>query len=134
MSDVKILVTTDGSELSDKAVDTAVELARQLGADLIGMTSVVSPAPQKGFEGEEEPVKDRLRSVRRKASEKGGHCDIVAEHSDSISAGVLECAKRNNVEFIVMASRGLGTIGALLLGSETQKVLHQADRPVLVVR
>ena len=134
MSGVKILVTTDGSSLSDKAVDTAVELARQLGADLIGMTSVVAPAPLRGFEGEEETVKDRLNAVLRKASEKGVNCDIVAEHSDSISAGVLECARRNDVAFIVMASRGLGTIGALLLGSETQKVLHQADRPVLVVR
>ncbi len=134
MSGVKILVTTDGSSLSDKAVDTAVELARQLGADLIGMTSVTSPAPLKGFEGEEQIVKDRLEAVSRKASQKGVACDIVAEHSDSISAGVLECARRNDVAFIVMASRGLGTIGALLLGSETQKVLHQADRPVLVVR
>jgi len=47
---------------------------------------------------------------------------------------VLACAARVNATYIVMASRGLGTFGALLLGSETQKVLSQADRPVLVVR
>lgn len=134
MSVVKILVTTDGSELSDKAVDTAVELSRQLGADLIGMTTVIGPAPLAGFDSEEEPVKDRLRAVLHKAQEKGVNCDVVAEHCDTVSAGILECAKRHDVAFIVMASRGLGTIGALLLGSETQKVLHQVDRPVLIVR
>ena len=48
--------------------------------------------------------------------------------------GVLACAARCNASYIVMASRGLGTFGALLLGSETQKVLSQADRPVLIVR
>ena len=134
MSGVKILVTTDGSNLSDKAVETAVELARQLGADLVGMTSVVGPVPTRGFDGEEPVVQDRLRAVLRKATEKGVNCDIVAEHCDTISTGILDCARRNDVAFIVMASRGLGTIGALLLGSETQKVLAEADRPVLVVR
>lgn len=48
--------------------------------------------------------------------------------------GVLACAVRHDVSFIVMASRGLGSIGSFLLGSETQKVLHQVDRPVLIVR
>ena len=54
--------------------------------------------------------------------------------TDSVAKGILECAREHDVQFIVMASRGLGTIGSLLLGSETQKVLHDADRPVLIVR
>lgn len=41
---------------------------------------------------------------------------------------------RHDARFIVMASRGLGTLGSLILGSETQKVLAQANRPVLVIR
>lgn len=53
---------------------------------------------------------------------------------DAIWKGVLACAVRHDVSFIVMASRGLGSIGSFLLGSETQKVLHQVDRPVLIVR
>ena len=49
MSAVKILVTTDGSNLSDKAVDTAIELAEQVGGSVVGMTVVLSAAPAGGF-------------------------------------------------------------------------------------
>ena len=112
MSAVKILVTTDGSNLSDKAVDTAIELAEQVGGSVVGMTVVLS----------------------HKAAEKQVPCEVVVEHAETVSQGVLACAARVNATYIVMASRGLGTFGALLLGSETQKVLSQADRPVLVVR
>ena len=101
MAGVKVLVTTDGSNLSDKAIDTAIDLTKQLGG---------------------------------KAAEKGVPCEVVAEHADAIWKGVLACAVRHDVSFIVMASRGLGSIGSFLLGSETQKVLHQVDRPVLIVR
>ncbi len=134
MSVVKVMVTTDGSNLSEKAIDTAVELSTQLGAELIGMTTVVGPAPVGGYDHEDAAIRDRLSAISRKATEKGIKCELVAEHSDAVWKGILECAARNNVSFIVMASRGLGSIGSLLLGSETQKVLHQADRPVLIVR
>lgn len=79
-------------------------------------------------------MKDRLDGISRKAAEKSVPCEVVAEHGETVSAAILECAQRCGASFIVMASRGLGTIGAFLLGSETQKVLAQADRPVLVVR
>ena len=134
MTGVKVLVTTDGSNLSDKAIETAVELTAQLGGELIGMTSVVAPPPTGGFDAEDAAVRDRLAAISRKAEEKGVKCEVVAEHTDAVWKGVLECASRYDVAFIVMASRGLGSIGSLLRGSETQKVLHQADRPVLIVR
>ena len=79
-------------------------------------------------------TQDRLAAISRKAAEKGVPCEVVAEHADAIWKGVLACAVRHDVSFIVMASRGLGSIGSFLLGSETQKVLHQVDRPVLIVR
>jgi len=132
MSAVKILVTTDGSNLSDKAVDTAIELAEQVGGSVVGMTVVLSAAP--GFTEEEPIVKERLEAISHKAAEKQVPCEVVVEHAETVSQGVLACAARVNATYIVMASRGLGTFGALLLGSETQKVLSQADRPVLVVR
>ena len=53
MAGVKVLVTTDGSNLSDKAIDTAIDLTKQLGGELIGMTSVVGEAPTGGFEAED---------------------------------------------------------------------------------
>ena len=134
MAGVKVLVTTDGSNLSDKAIDTAIDLTKQLGGELIGMTSGVGEAPTGGFEAEDAAVRDRLAAISRKAAEKGVPCEVVAEHADAIWKGVLACAVRHDVSFIVMASRGLGSIGSFLLGSETQKVLRQVDRPVLIVR
>lgn len=134
MTNVKVLVTTDGSNLSDKAIDTAIELVEQLHGELIGMTAVIGAPPVGGFEAEDTAVRDRLAIISRKAAEKGVPCEVVAEHADAVWKGVLACAVRHNVNFIVMASRGLGSIGSLLLGSETQKVLHKADRPVLIVR
>ena len=65
MAGVKVLVTTDGSNLSDKAIDTAIDLTKQLGGELIGMTSVVGEAPTGGFEAEDAAVRDRLAAKTR---------------------------------------------------------------------
>ena len=59
MAGVKVLVTTDGSNLSDKAIDTAIDLTKQLGGELIGMTSVVGEAPTGGFEAEATALKTK---------------------------------------------------------------------------
>lgn len=134
MQAFKVLVTTDGSNLSDKAIDTAIGMTKQLNGELIGMTAVVGPEPEGGFDYEDAAVKDRLNAVARKAAAQGVKCSLVVGHSDAIWSAVIESAKKHDATFIVMASRGLGSIGSFLLGSETQKVLHQADRPVLIVR
>ena len=65
MAGVKVLVTTDGSNLSDKAIDTAIDLTKQLGGELIGMTSVVGEAPTGGFEAEDAAVRDWPPSAAR---------------------------------------------------------------------
>ena len=77
MSAVKILVTTDGSNLSDKAVDTAIELAEQVGGSVVGMTVVLSAAPAGGFTEEEPIVKERLEAISHKAAEKQVPCEDV---------------------------------------------------------
>lgn len=133
MGTVKILVSTDGSELSDKAIDTAVELSMKLGAELIGMTCMLTDKKGDAV-SVDSAVHDRLNVIERKAKEKNVPCLVTVVPTDSVAKGILECAREHDVQFIVMASRGLGTIGSLLLGSETQKVLHDADRPVLIVR
>lgn len=130
-----IQVCTDGSSLSEKGVDTAVELAKSLGLPLVGMTSVVGkPNTVHGIEHEDESVRKRLAYVQEAAQAAGVHCQLVAEHCNAPWEGILAVAHRYDARFIVMASRGLGSLGSLILGSETQKVLAQVDRPVLVIR
>ena len=87
MSAVKILVTTDGSNLSDKAVDTAIELAEQVGGSVVGMTVVLSAAPAGGFTEEEPIVKERLEAISHKAAEKQVPCEVVVEHAETVSQG-----------------------------------------------
>lgn len=131
---MQILVATDGSELSSRAVDEAIKVAQALDAELLGVSVVLAPPPAEGFEGEDLQVRTRLLDIQNRATAAGLKCSIVAEHAKTVWEGILEAARRNDVAYIVMASRGLGSLGSLLLGSETQKVLHSADRPVLVVR
>ncbi len=128
-----VQVCTDGSTLSEKGIETAVELAKSLGIPLVGMTSVVSKAnAANGVE--DEAIRARLAEIEAMAKTAGVQCQVVAEPCAAPWEGILAVAKRYDARFIVMASRGLGSLGSLILGSETQKVLAQVDRPVLVIR
>lgn len=130
-----IVVCTDGSELSKKAVDTAISLAKVLRVSVVAMTSVTGRTTHvHGLEAQSAEVQDRLNYVKAKAEEAQVPCELVAEQCQAAYLGILAVAKRYDARFIVMASRGLGTLGSLFLGSETQKTLAEADRPVLVVR
>lgn len=129
-----IQVCTDGSSLSEKGVTTAVELAKTLGLPLLGMTVVKGDAPENGLEGEPQEVRDRLQTIVEEAEAAGIRYQVIAEHAATPHEGILDVAMRYDARFIVMASRGLSSLGSLFLGSETQKTLAEADRPVLVIR
>lgn len=141
----RILVATDGSALSHKAVATAVELAGALGADLVAFTTV--PAyPYAGI-GESSGVaaedyqarvgaeaSDRLAQVERVAAAAGVACHTSMLESDEPYRAIIMAADKHDCGLIVMASHGLRGVQGLVLGSETQRVLTHTRRPVLVVR
>ncbi|MEG1832424.1 MAG: universal stress protein [Burkholderiaceae bacterium] len=145
---MKILVSTDGSALSDKAIATAVELAAALQAGLIGMTAVGSYAysgyadygseearDETVFDSEQAAAaNDRLAAVERAATAAGIGYELVMSRISPPWQAIIDCARANDCQMIVMASHGRSGLGALVLGSETQKVLAHGDRPVLVVR
>ena len=144
----RILVATDGSALSKKAITTAVELAALSGAELIAV-KVTPRYPQSYFEGSlplsaEEVSKieagwtdgaqKTLDTVMKAAQAKGVTAKAVVVKSDVVSDALIAAAKKNKVDLIVMASHGRRGIKRLLLGSETQQVLTHANLPVLVLR
>ena len=129
-----VQVCTDGSQLSEKGVDTAVELAKSLNLPLLGMTAVSGSSVGTGLESEDPKTQARLKYISDAAQAAGVPCELIAEHCAAPWQGILAVAQRYDARFIVMASRGLGSLGSLILGSETQKVLAAADRPVLVIR
>ena len=125
---MKVLVCTDGSELSAKAVEAAIGIAKPLQAELIGMTAVKGAKPADGLAGEAADVQKRLGDIYEAAKAAGVACRVEAVHGEAPWQCIIQLAKDE------MASRGMGSIGSLFIGSETQKTLAQIDRPVLVVR
>lgn len=143
-----ILVATDGSTLSKKAVSSAIELAALTSATLV-VLKVVPRYPQSYFEGglalqaaeisrvenqwaqEGQAVVDAVQTL---AEAQGVKAKGVTAKSDLVSEAIIATAKKNNCDLIVMASHGHRGVKRLLLGSETQQVLTHSHIPVLVLR
>jgi len=144
----RILVATDGSELSSKAVDSAIQLAATLGAEVIAI-KVVPRYPQSYFEGsiplsaqdvarvEEQWTADGhavVDAVKAAGLSHGVTVTPVLCKADVVSDALIAAAKKHEADLIVMASHGRKGVKRLLLGSETQQVLTHSGIPVLVLR
>jgi len=141
----RILVATDGSALSDKAVATAVELARKLGVELVALTTLpvypysgigessgVAAADYQAHAGAE--ASHRLAHVQRLARDAGVACHTSMLEDDQPYRAIITTADKHDCGLIVMASHGRRGVHGLMLGSETQRVLTHTQRLVLVVR
>jgi nucleotide-binding universal stress UspA family protein len=144
----RILVATDGSKLSQQAINHALSLADVTGADVVAL-KVVPRYPQTYFEGgvalaaaevariEKQWQEDAMKAVNA-VKDAGQKLEVkvkpVTVKSDLVSDAIISAAKRNKCDLIVMASHGRRGIKRLLLGSETQQVLTHSHIPVLVLR
>ena len=141
----RILFPTDGSDITAKALTQALGMAKLTGAELCVLAvkepfpysaiSEMQPVPpQEFFDAQERVASARVKSVSDAAAAAGvktsGHT-VEALHPWE---AILEHAKNQGCDLIVMASHGRRGVSALLLGSETQKVLTHCSLPVLVVR
>jgi nucleotide-binding universal stress UspA family protein len=144
----RILVATDGSNLSKKAVASAIQLAATCGAELVAL-KVVPRYPYAYFEGSialsaqeigrieqqwTESALAQLAVIAQTAKAKSVVLKAVTVKSDVVSDAIIAAAKKHKVDLIVMASHGRKGIKRLLLGSETQQVLTHSHIPVLVLR
>jgi len=143
-----ILVPTDGTKLSDKAVAHAVGLAQAVGAKITLFYAAPDyPMPAYADGVVYEPVSRKeyaklastdAEKILDAAARKGNAAGIECGTAYSIAAApweaILAAAKKNKCDAIVMASHGRRGVSALLLGSETQKVLTHSKLPVIVVR
>ncbi len=144
----RILVATDGSTLSKKAVTSAIGLAAACGAELIAL-KVVPRYPQAYFEGSiplsvqdvsrvekqwTDTAQAAVDAVVKSAKSKNVAAKGITAKSDVVSDAIIVAAKKQNADLIVMASHGRKGIKRLLLGSETQQVLTHSHIPVLVLR
>ncbi len=143
-----LLVPTDGSKLSDRAVAHAIELAQALHAKIsFFYASPDYPLPAYADGVVYEPVSKKeytqlarkeANKVLERAAAKAGAAGIESACVHAIAASpweaILKAAKTSKCDAIVMASHGRRGLSAMLLGSETQKVLTHGKLPVLVVR
>ena len=144
-----ILVSTDGSKLSKKAVRTAAALAKEVGARLTGVfvvppytppmyseaviyTQMMSPARYR--EAVKREAKKALAVVEIESQAAGVQSNSAMLTSVNPWEGIIRTAKSRKCDLIVMASHGRRGLAALVLGSETTKVLSHSKIPVLVCR
>ncbi|MFA6229319.1 MAG: universal stress protein [Rhodanobacter sp.] len=139
-----ILLPTDGSELSLRAVDTGLALAAKLGASVYAF-HVVPPFPALTYfvdiiqANQEFYLKEAiergegyLKEVEQRAKAAGVACKSGHEIDGRPYAAIIAAATKQECDLIVMASHGWRGVDRLLLGSETHKVLVNGDVPVLV--
>ena len=141
----RILVPTDGSDITAKAVNTSIALAKSLGAALYTISvkepfpysaiSEMQPTPpQEFFDAQERVASARIQSVVAMCSAAGVPCQAHTVEALHPWEAIIDHAKQMECDLVVMASHGRRGVAALLLGSETQKVLTHSNIPVLVVR
>lgn len=141
----RILVPTDGSDITGKAVATALALAKSVGAQVFAISvkepfpysaiSEMQPTPpQEFFDAQERIAAKRLAVVGEAAKAAGVSCQAHSVEALHPWEAIIDHAKRTECDLVVMASHGRRGVSALLLGSETQKVLTHSTVPVLVVR
>lgn len=142
----RILVPTDGTDITAKAVSTAIELAKAGGATLFTISvkepfpysaiSEMQPVPpQEFYDAQQRIAAQRVAEVQQLCSEAGcAGCEAHTVEALHPWEAIVEHATQKGCDLIVMASHGRRGVAALLLGSETQRVLIHSTIPVLIVK
>ena len=141
----RILVPTDGSDITGKAVDTAIALAKSVGAQLYTISakepfpysaiSEMQPTPpQEFYDAQERIAASRVKAVVDAAAAQGLSCVGHTVEALHPWEAIIDHAKRMECDLLVMASHGRRGMAALMIGSQTMKVLANSKVPVLVYR
>jgi nucleotide-binding universal stress UspA family protein len=144
----KILIATDGSSLSKKAVTNGLALAESLGSEVV-IVRVVGRYTSSYFEGGYVLPSEDIERIEKQWSDEAQasldvmkklaiRVDITAKtlvvRASNVAEAIISTATKNKCHLIVMSSHGKRGIKGILLGSETQHVLTHSKIPVLVLR
>jgi len=141
-----ILVPTDGSTTSEKAINAAVAFAKETGATITGLyvmpafhvltynTEMLEDTADQFAKDSERHAAKFLSFIENAAKEAGVKCATIRLTSDYPFEAIIQAARENECDLITMASHGRKGMKGFLLGSETQKVLMHSSIPVLVYR
>jgi nucleotide-binding universal stress UspA family protein len=141
-----ILIPTDGSELSQKAIDYGMALAKSVNAKVTVMTvstpfhalvvepGMITDTPEQYGKRMATLAAEYLNVAKEAALAAGVSCDMMHVEHDQPYLAIIDTATRKSCDLIVMASHGRRGISAIVLGSEAVKVLTHSTIPVLVFR
>ena len=141
-----ILIPTDGADLSRKAVIYGIQLAKTVGAKVTAITIsepyhvasmdavLVAETPDEHEAQTARIAEHALEQVRMAAEAASVEVETVRDIHDQPYRAIIDCARARRCDLIVMASHGRRGVAALLVGSETTKVLTHTAIPVLVYR
>ncbi len=144
----KILVPTDGSKLSTKAINSAINLSKSINSEILALKVIpeylqiysegMMPlenkqivAIEKKWENEGNKILTKVKNI---AEKKGVLIKTLTDKNNMVSDCIIKTAIKNQVDLIVMASHGRNRFQRLILGSEAVKVLHYSKIPVLIIR
>ena len=135
-----ILIAIDGSPGARAAIDEGLEFAKDTGADVL-FVAIRRPAHpvfgdlygQQSLSNELARLRPALKDAVAEAESRGIHADYDLLEGDPAER-ILALARSRDVDLIVIGPRGLGAVASVILGSVSKRVLHDADRPVLVVK
>ncbi|MGD0950800.1 MAG: universal stress protein [Methanotrichaceae archaeon] len=140
----RILISTDGSEKSSLAAQAGIDLAKALGAEVLALNvinEVVVASAVRQLGSDRKEVEDKLMasgqkavdSIKKMGSAAGVKVDPLVRMGSPANM-VIDIARNEGADLIVMGSHGESGASKLLIGSVVQKVLYWATIPVLVVR
>jgi nucleotide-binding universal stress UspA family protein len=143
----KILVAVDGSEHAKQALKYAVESAEKWSAELLILT-VVPPISPLIYSSEfsatylpelEDNLFESHKRILRESEEIVNEKHLDRKVKTQLKKGrpskiIVKTAREEDVDLIVMGSRGLGGISGSILGSTSQAVVHSCTKPILIVK
>ena len=139
----KILVATDGSQYSDKALEYAVNIAKAFGAklyivhvveeDKVALASSAIPITTNIIDDLVRIGNEILSRAREYARSRGIDAEVILARGNAADK-ILETADKINADLIIVGSRGLKGLARFLLGSVSERVVRHSNKPVLVVK
>lgn len=141
---LKILIAVDGSEHARHAMDAVARLAQSavpLEVQILNvrsepllyweLTPIALQDVDKAVRAEQARI---LMEAAAHAKQIGLNVTALLDPAGMVGSEIVRAATENNVDQIVLGTRGMGAMGGLFLGSVAQRVVHLADRPVLLVK
>jgi nucleotide-binding universal stress UspA family protein len=141
----KILAAIDRSKYKEKIIDYAITLGKAWGAEVTAI-HVIDPGrgvpggriKEKERQREEEaerPAEDLLSEAELQAKKEGINLrKEIVEESDTVEKAIIDYAKKNNIDVILIGTTGMSAAEEVFVGSVANNVIHHAHCPVFAIR